>query len=271
MTRTEVMSKQDEKNQIAVRLGFRRGDRGTHSSRTMMFSDLGVLLDALGPEATKEDFRYSIIDDNLLAKKTVATRRGAFQRLSELYAFDNDTPIFRIFRQFWDYTEEGRSLLALLCAAARDPLLRCTARVVLDTPVGEVVEKKVIITALREGTGERFNDNLLDKIARNAASSWTQSGHLSGRNTKIRQKPAVTPANAAYALFLGFLEGVRGPSLCDTLWTHMLAAPASTISDLAIEASRRRWIAYRQIGQVMEVTFPGLLTEEEKELIREQG
>jgi len=230
-----------------------------------------VTLDALDVAAAKEDFRRSIVDDNLLAKKTIATRRAAFQRLSELYAFDNDTPAFRVFRQFWNYGEEGRSLLAILCAAARDPLLRGTADVILNTPVGEIVDKETIKAALREGTGERFNDSSLDKIARNAASSWTQSGHLSGRSIKVRRNPDVTPANTAYALFLGYLEGVRGLSLYETLWTRILAAPASEVSDLAMEASRRRWLTYRRIGQVMEVTFPGLLTEEEQELIREQG
>ena len=142
-----------------------------------MFSELAVILDALDVTAAKEDFRRSIIDENLLAKKTVATRRATFQRLSELYAFDNDTLAFRVFRQFWDYGKDGRSLLAILCAAARDPLLRGTADVVLNTPVGEVVAKESIKAALRERTGERFNDSSLDKIARNAASSWTQSGH----------------------------------------------------------------------------------------------
>ena len=236
-----------------------------------MFSELTVLLDALDAKATKADFRRYIVDDNLLAKKTIATRRLAFQRLSELYAFDNDTPAFRVFRQFWDYGQEGQNLLAILCVAARDPLLRGTADVVLNTPVGEVVDKESVKAALREGTAERFNDSSLDKIARNAASSWTQSGHLSGRSIKIRQDPAVTPANTAYALFLGYLEGVRGPSLYETLWTRMLAASASKLSDMAMEASRRKWIDYRRIGRVMEVTFPGLLTEEEQELIREQG
>lgn len=271
MTQTEVIVKVDKKERIATALGFRRGDRGTHSSRTMMFAELAVLLDGQPTGTLKEDIRRAVVDDNVLGKKTSATRRLTFQRLSELYAFDEQIPVFRVLRRFWEYGQQGRGVLAILCAAARDPLLRSTADAVLSTPVGEVVTKPTIIAALREATGERFNDGSLDKIARNAASSWTQSGHLSGRNVKVRQNPEISAANTAYAFFLGYLEGVRGPSLYQTLWTRMLAASDSRVSELSMEASRRGWMTYRQVGRVIEVTFPGLLTAKEQELTREQS
>lgn len=271
MTPTKVIFTLQEKDRTAAALGFRRGDRGTHSSRTMMLADLATLLDSVRASSTKEDFRQAVVDENLLSKKTNATRRLAFQRLSELYALDERIPIFRVLRQFWDFGQEGRGLLAILCAAARDPLLRSTADTVLSSRLGEVVSKQAMIEAVREATGERFNDASLDKIARNAASSWTQSGHLSGRTIKIRRTPDATAANTTYAFFLGYLEGVRGPSLCETLWTRILAVSDSTVSELAMEASRRNWMTYRRIGRVMEVTFPGLLTEKEQELIREQS
>ncbi|MHB8898380.1 MAG: hypothetical protein ACYC6Y_06505, partial [Thermoguttaceae bacterium] len=100
---------------------------------------------------------------------------------------------------------------------------------------------------------------------------WTQSGHLSGRNVKVRQTPDISAANTAYAFLLGYMEGVRGPSVYETLWTRMLAASNSRVSELAMEASRRGWMTYRQVGRVIEVTFPGLLTAKEQELIREQS
>lgn len=50
---------------------------------------------------------------------------------------------------------------------------------------------------------------MLSAIARNASSSWTQSGHLTGRQKKIRTQPIVTVGSVAYALALGYLEGDR--------------------------------------------------------------
>jgi len=93
MAQTEVISKEDAKDRIAVRLGFRRGDRGTHSSRTMMFSDLALLLDALDATATKEEARRCVIDDNLLAKKTSATRRATVQVLAAYFGRPSDKAI----------------------------------------------------------------------------------------------------------------------------------------------------------------------------------
>ena len=51
--------------------------------------------------------------------------------------------------------------------------------------------------------GSRLNDAILDKVARNAGSSWSQSGHLQGRVRKIRLRvdptvgPAATPGDGS--------------------------------------------------------------------------
>ena len=72
--------------------------------------------------------------------------------------------------------------------------------------------------ALSEVAGDRLNEAILDKVVRNASSSWTQSGHLRGRSRKTRQRVRATPAAAAYALLLGFACGSRGsPPVRDSL------------------------------------------------------
>ena len=67
--------------------------------------------------------------------------------------------------------------------------------------------------ALIEVAGDRLNSETLDKVVRNAASSWTQAGHLRGRGRKTRQQVQATPVVAAYALFIGFATGRRGSSV----------------------------------------------------------
>ena len=161
--------------------GFRSGARGTHSSRTMMLADLQSLLAALPKSASKEDYRRRIIEDNVLAKKTVSTRRASAQRLSELYALDPKVGLFRLLRFFWDLDRGGRPLLAMLCATARDPLLRASAPAVLAVPVVEPVTKGLLEKTLAAAVPGRFCLPMIQKIARYIASSLTQSGHLQGR------------------------------------------------------------------------------------------
>lgn len=256
---------------LPERIGFRIGDRGTQTSRTIMISELTQLLAVCPPDAIHAEYWSAITDDNVLGKKTAATRKLSAQRLSELYGLTPDAPLFRVLRQLWDADPQSHPLLACLCANARDPLLRMTAPAVLSAPVGEQVRKEDIAALIHEQTGDRFNPSTRDKIARNAASSWTQSGHLSGRSIKVREKPIVTSANVAYALLLGYLAGDRDQALLDTFWIRMLDIPRADIEPLAIQAAQRGWIDYKHFGGVVSVSFHDILTEKELEVINGEG
>ena len=253
------------------RLGFRSGERGTHTSRTMMLTELQALLAALPADATRDDYEQAITEDNVLGKKTASTRRLTVKRMGELYALDPTVPLFRLLRHLWEFDAAGRPLLSCLCANARDPLLRITAPAVLDVQEGEPYSKEQAMALLTEGTGDRFNPGTVNKIARNTASSWTQSGHLQGRAKKLRARAQATPSSTAYALLLGFMTGARGEMLYTTYWAQLLDARPSQIDALAFEASRRGWLDYRRLGNVVEITFPDLLTDAEMEMVREQG
>jgi hypothetical protein len=84
---------------------------------------------------------------------------------------------------------------------------------------------------------------------------------------KKRRRPVVTPTNATYALLLAYLAGARGQSLFSGYWSRLLDCPTDHLTDLAIEASRRGWMDYRNVGQVIEVRFPQLLTAQEREAL----
>ena len=237
----------------------------------MMLAEIRDLLDAVPADAAKTVYRRAIMDDNVLGKRTLATRRESYERLGWLYALDPGVAIFRAFRFFWQRDQEGRPTLALLCVSARDPLLRMTAHTVLKTPLEETLSNSAMEDAINLGAPGRFNEATQVKIARNAAASWTHAGYLHGRRDKVRVRPTITPATAAYALALGYLSGASGQMLLTTFWARLLNIPTPQLTTLAAEASARGWIVYRQSGQVIEVRFPSLLTPEEEETRREQN
>jgi hypothetical protein len=238
--------------------GLRFGPRGTHTSRTMMFQELSGLLVALPDNSSRADYADAIIEDNLLGKQTVATRRLTNQRLGELYGLDLRLPLFRILRRIWEVDEPGRPLLALLAALARDPLLRTTSTCILALGEGEELVRSKMLAALREGVGERMNDSILDKVARNAGSSWTQSGHLEGRVRKKRCRVNPTPGPIAFAIWLGSLEGKAGEDLLATLWAAVLDRSPHLLLDLALSAKRLGLLQIRVGGGVTEIDVSGL-------------
>lgn len=249
--------------------GFRSGKRGTHGSRSIMLADLSQLLASTSVDATCDDYRAAIVEENVLGKLTASTRLCTWKKLRELYGLNPRLAVFRCFRQLWEADSIGRPLLAILCACARDPLLRMSASVVLQAPVDSVVSPGDFADAIREIAPDRFSPTNLKAIGARVCFSWTQSGHLVGGKVRRRARPAVSPEATAYALLLGRLTGARGPLLFSTFWTALLDAPEENLFELAAEASRRGWIGLRRAGSVVDVRFSKILTPEEQEALHE--
>jgi hypothetical protein len=242
----------------ALPLGFRNGPGGPHDSRTIMLADLQTLLAAVPPDAPYSEYARVVVEENALGKRTVANRKGTFGRLREFYALSPEVPVFLGLRTFWDANPEAQPMLALLCASARDPLLRATAQLVLQAPLGEWVTRESMSAALEQAFPGRYSQKSLVSNAQNTASSWQQSGHLQGRIKKIRTHALAQPESTAYALYLGYLCGGGGEVLFSTFWAQLLDAPAHALHEQAKIAAQRGWITYRSLGGVTEVEFPHL-------------
>lgn len=234
-----------------------------------MLPDLGQLLDSTPLSATHDDYRVAVMEENVLGKRIVSARLWTWKRLRELYGLDPRVTVFRCFREFWEVDSEGRPLLAMLCACARDPLLRMSASVILQAPFDAIVTPVDFVDAIRADAPDRFSPASLRAVAHRVCSSWRQSGHLTGTKVRRRARPIASPAATAYALLLGRLTGVRGPLLFSTFWMALLDVPREGLYDLAAQASRRGWIDFRRAGSVVDVGFSKLLTPEEQEALHE--
>jgi hypothetical protein len=129
---------------------------------------------------------------------------------------------------------------------------------------GEELARQRMIDALNRAVGSRLNEGTLDKVVRNAASSWTQSGHLKGRGRKVRQIITATAATTAFALLLGHVAGARGAALFETLWAQVLDAPAGELMRLAMDARRLGFLDMSQSGGIIDVAFSRLLAPSER-------
>src|SRR5262245_32747951 len=76
------MANHERNDLFPEQFGFRSGLKGTHTSRTIMLAELTALLDARDERTTKEGYRKAILDENVLGKRTAATRGLMAQRLS---------------------------------------------------------------------------------------------------------------------------------------------------------------------------------------------
>ena len=252
--------------------GFRFDKGSAHTARTMMLDDLQHLLTYVSsPDSAKNDYKTAIKEDNCLGKRSGKTRMLSNRHLVYLYSLDPSITIFRALRYFWERDTDGQPLLALLCSYSRDSLLRMSSDFIRQLKEGEKATHEAMEEYIEEKEPGRFSKATLKSTARNLNATWTKSRHLVGRVKKIRSRAMETPGSVSYALFLGYLTGVRGQALFETEYAHLLDCSTARSIELAEDASRRGWIIFKRIGNVMEVQFPNLLTSQEKEWIHEQN
>lgn len=257
---------------ISSKFGFSFTKGGVHTARTMMLEDLELLLEAVAdPLAAKNVYLNAIIEHNCLRKRSVKSRQLTARHLINLYMLNPSVTIFRVFRFFWQRDKDGHPLTALLCACSRDHILKSSAKFILDFVEGKVITREALEEFIDNKQPGRFSKATLKSVAQNINSSFTKSGHLIGKVKKIRSKATATAGSAAFALFLGYLEGIRGEALFSTEYTRFLDSRNHRTIELAEEASRRGWIVFKRIGDVMELLFPNLLTRQEMEWIHEQN
>ncbi len=233
-------------------IGFRFGAKGTHTSRTMMLEELSHVLAATGPDARRLDYAAAIIDGNCLSKPTASTRRLSNQRLGELYGLDPAIPLFRVLRRLWDFQAEGRPLLALMAAIARDPLLAATCPAIVAMSANAELQRDALKSALQVVVGDRLNDSTLEKVCRNAASTWAQSGHLEGRTFKKRRRVMPSSTAVTFAIYLAHAAGFRGADVFSCGWLGVLDCDPSQARELALDAKRSGLIDLRMAGDVVE-------------------
>ena len=221
-----------------------------------MLEEITALMAAVPGTAGAERYRLAAIEDNVIRKATRTTREKTYRHLRELYGLSAQIPLFAIYRELLQFDRASTPLLCLLVAWARDPLLRGTTKAVLNTPEGAAVAKDRIEQALTDAFPGRYSPLNIAKIARNAASTWTQSGHLAGKYRKVRQRVQPRPASVALALLLGHVLGLHGDELFRSDWCKILDLSPSEAASLAFQAHRENLLDMRKVGSVVEIGFP---------------
>lgn len=239
--------------------GLKFSAGGAHISRTMMLAELSEVLAAVPVGSSYVDYRAAILQRNVLGKTTDSTRRKSLRHLRELYALDESVPIFALLRRI-QRIDRGASLhlLAIQVAWSRDPLLRATTRPVLDAAVGARVERDSLVQEFEAVFPDQYSAATLKTTTQNAASSWTQSGHLKGQVKKVRLRVKPTPIAVTLALFLGQLAGYHGAEVFSSPWVRLLDLDADRARSMALEAHRAGLLNLRAVGDVVDLSFPML-------------
>jgi hypothetical protein len=112
-----------------------------------------------------------------------------------------------------------------------------------------------------------LNDATLDKVVRNAASSWTQSGIsmvAAGKSGRMIQPTSVIGGFCAGA---GLHARVAWARFFESLFSRVLDRDENALTFLAMDAKRLGLLDIKSGGGMTVVSFDAILTEKEKRLI----
>jgi hypothetical protein len=221
---------------------------GPHQSKTMMLAELSALLS--NDNANAED---AVLNQNVLGKPSMRARQAALYRLRQLYGLGEQAAVGVVLRHLWRLDHDGRPMLALLCALARDPSLRAGSGAVLDAVLGEHVRWPAIAATFEAHFPGRLGTSMAKSLAQNAASSWTQAGFLKGAVRKERVRAIATPVAAVYAALLASVCGFGGALLLESRWLDVLDRPVEERLRLLKQAEGMGLARVRSAGDVLEV------------------
>ena len=146
-----------------------------------MFLEMGALVRAMPLFVTKNDFIKAIVDENVLEKPTLSSRKKSLRHLMELYGMDPSKALLRVLWDFGHVDLDSLHQLCLVCAYARDPQLRHSFELVRTLHLGEVLERVAMEQHLEIGFPGRFSPAMRKSMAQNVNTTWTFGGHLAGK------------------------------------------------------------------------------------------
>jgi len=239
--------------------GFSANPTGGHMARSMMLDELSTLISAVPAEASAGDYKQAVLDENTLGKPTFSSREKSWRHLVQLYALDRQKALFAALAQLAQAEPTSLPLLALVCAFCRDAQLRQSFVLIDRLPLGASLSRPDMETHIEHGFPGRFSPKMRKSLAQNVNTTWTAAGHLKGRVKKARAFPVPQPAATVYAMFAGYVLGLRGENLVQSVFGRLVSPGPALIPQHLASAASRGWIRFRHAGGVMETDFTPLM------------
>jgi hypothetical protein len=250
-------------------LGFSKAISGRHSARSMMFLEMQALVRAMPLTITKDEFSKAIVGENILEKPTLVSRRKSLDHLVGIYGMDPYKALFRVLWELGHADLDSLPQLCLVCAYARDQQLRHSFQLICTLRPGETLARASMEQHLEMGFPDRFSPATMQSMARNVNTTWTFGGHLAGKVKKTRRLPEPRPISAAYAMFVGYLTGLRGERLLDSDFASLVAPNRPPLQASLSLASAKGLLSLKQAGGIVEFDFSNFLTSAEQEILHE--
>jgi len=233
------------------------------SARSALYTELHQLLDAENRALTSAEYRRQVIDENLLAKPSMAARAKLWNELKARYRLDAEDPLFAAFWAEWQQcaSEAERSLTAYVFFALNDrlvadlgtewlyPLLR---RAPVDVRLADVVA--FIERAFRAHPEARaWSDETRLAVARKYTASIRDFGLARGTVRKTSVRPALYGAPVRLLVRALRLVGIAPLDIVQAPAFKLLCLDTTEVIPALGEMNRVGALRFRMQGDVIEL------------------
>jgi len=234
------------------------------SARSALYTDLQVLLQARPELLSTADYRRAVIDENVLARVSVATRKKVFKELKGRYVLDGQHPLFATFHHEWGRcgSDQERALTAYMLFALKDRTVALTSmewlypqlrRAPCEVRIGDL---ETFLRQLGKGAHPevaRWTPITLTRVAQHYLASVRDFGLATGTTRKLAVRPALY--GCPVRLLLAALRMLRVPPL--QVVRHeafkLLGIGPEEVIDALAQLNRCGGLRFRMQADVVEI------------------
>jgi len=235
------------------------------SSRSALYTDLQVLLEAKPGRLSLAEYRQAVLDDNALARGSLAARKKIFQELKGRYLLNAENAVYLAFYEQWQRcrSEQERALTAYVMLALNDRTVMLTSQEWFFPQVRRAP------CELRAGDLENFLRQLgktehpeiaewtpitLTRVAQHYLASIRDFGLATGTTRKLAVRPALY--GGPVRLLLAALRIHRAAPL--VVVRHeafkLLGIAPEEVIDALSQLNREGEIRFRMQADVVEIS-----------------
>ena len=233
------------------------------SARSALYADLHVLLDATCEPLSSAAYRSLVVDDNCVARKSVAARGKIWEELKKRYILDVGHPLFAVFLDEWRRcrSEPERGLTAYVLLALHDRLVAdlgtCWLFPLLRRAPAELRVADVLgfLNRAAQNRAEvaAWSEQTRKSVAQKYAASVRDFGLAKGTIRKVTVRPALYGAPIRLLVRALRLAGVRPLDLVRSPTFRLLAIDSHEVIDALGELNRVGAVRFRMQGDVIEL------------------
>ncbi len=237
------------------------------SARSALYTELHQLLDAEDRALTSAEYRKRVVDENRLARSSMAARAKLWKELKARYRLDGQDPLFAAFWAEWQRcgSEAERSLTAYVFFALNDrlvadlgtewlyPLLRRAPAEIRLADVVAFIERSF----LAHPEAQAWSEETRHAVAQKYTASIRDFGLARGAVRKTSVRPALYGAPVRLLVAALRLAGVAPLHLVQSSAIRLLCLETTEVIDALGEMNRIGALRFRMQGDVVELDVRG--------------